>query len=166
MLLTIASLALTLGGADTPPVPLLGGVTPDRVAAATRPSRSVHASSIRRAATIPPRLRPWAACVLRRESGGTLADPTSGMGARNESSSASGRWQFLDSQWRRGLSYMVADRLRDHGVPRPTARVIRLHLAATPIHRWPAPYQDAGFVEVVERGGAFHWRGPGCGMPR
>ena len=160
MILTIASLALAIGGADTPPVPLLGGVTPDRVTAATRPSRSAYASSIRRAAVIPPRLRPWANCVSDRESSGSYT-------ARNPSSSASGRWQFLDSQWRRGLSFMVADRLRDHGVPRPTARVVRVHLAATPIHRWPAPYQDAGFVEVVERGGAHHWAlaGSKCGMP-
>ncbi len=161
MILTLASLALAIGGADTPPVPLLGGVTPDRVTAATRPSRSVHASSIRRAATIPPRLRPWASCVSDRESSGSYT-------ARNPSSSAQGRWQLLDRAWRvnGGIEYVVARRLTAFGVPRPTVKVIRQHLDRTPIYRWPAPFQDAAFLQIVQEGGAHHWRGPGCGMPR
>ena len=153
MILTLAALALA--ASPTPPPVLLGGSADDRVAAVMRPSRSAYSGAIRRAATIPAGIRSWALCVSERESGGSYT-------ARNPRSTAQGRWQFLDSQWRRGLSYMVADRLRDHGVPRPVARAIRVELARTPIAKWPGPYQDAGFVEVVERGGASHWNGPGC----
>lgn len=132
-----------------------------------QPSRSVYASVIREAARIPDRLRPWASCVLARESGGTLDRPYSGAGARNPSpnSSAQGRWQFLDNSWRHGLAYMVAGRLKDHGMPRDDARQLRIWLHDTPIAEWPAPYQDVGFVAVVLSGGQHHWNGPGCGRP-
>lgn len=130
-----------------------------------QPSRSVHASVIRQAARIPDRLRPWASCVLARESGGSLDRPYSGAGARNPSSSASGRWQFLDTSWRHGLAYMVAGRLKAHGMPRDDARQLRVWLHDTPIAEWPAPYQDIGFVAVVLSGGQHHWNGPGCGRP-
>jgi hypothetical protein len=161
MLTVLAGIALAIGGADTPPVPLLGGSTPDRVAAAMRPSRSAYAGAIRRSAVIPQRLRPWASCVSERESGGSYS-------ARNPASSAQGRWQLLDTAWRvnGGIEHIVARRLAAHGVPRPTVRAIRQHLDATPIYRWPAPYQDAAFVQIVQEGGARHWAGPGCGLPR
>ena len=123
----------------------------DREWAVQRPSRGVHATAVRQASTIPARWRPFALCVSDRESGGSYT-------ARNDSSSASGRWQFLDTSWRRGLSFMVRDRLIRAGMPTPAARSVRTYLAATHISRWPGPYQDAGFVAVVSKGGAFHWR--------
>ena len=124
----------------------------DRQFAVQRPSRSAHAAVIRQASTIPTRWRPFALCVSDRESGGSYT-------ARNTSgSSAQGRWQFLDRSWRHGLSFMVKDRLIRFGLPRPAAREVRRWLGAHEIAAWPGPYQDAGFVEVVERGGAYHWR--------
>jgi hypothetical protein len=117
---------------------------------------------LRLASTVPESLVPWASCVLDRESGGTLDRIQSGVGARNPSSSASGRWQFLASNWQHGLPYMVADRLVRFGLPRPDARQVRVALQRTPIHEWHGYFQDIGFLEVVERGGRHHWNGPGC----
>lgn len=111
------------------------------------------------AATVPRSLRPWAACVLNRESGGTLNDRTSGQGARNPVSSASGRWQFLDTSWRSGLSFMVRDRLIRFGMPKAQAREVRLYLGARPISEWHGLWQDIGFLEVMARGGKHHWSG-------
>lgn len=121
----------------------------------TRPSRSVYAATVRQAADIPAAWEPYAACVSDRESGGSYT-------VKNPKSSAQGRWQFLDQSWRRGLGYMVADRLKDHGMPKPAARQIREYLHDTPIAQWPGPYQDVGFVAVVLSGGKNHWNGPGC----
>jgi hypothetical protein len=131
----------------------------DREWAVQRPNRGVHARVVVAAATFPRSLRPWAACVLDRESGGTLDRRSSGQGARNGASSAAGRWQFLDRSWRRGLSYMVADRLVAYGMPKRQARAVRTYLAARNISKWPGWFQDIGFLEVVKRGGRFHWNG-------
>jgi hypothetical protein len=127
--------------------------------AVQRPSRGVHARVVVEAATFPRSIRRWAGCVLDRESGGTLDRRTSGQGARNPVSSASGRWQFLDNSWRRGLSFMVRDRLVEHGMPRARAREVRLWLERRHISEWPGILQDIGFLEVVERGGRHHWNG-------
>ena len=120
-----------------------------------RPSRGSHASAVRDASRIPQHVRPFAECVSDRESSGSYT-------ARNPTSSAQGRWQFLDNSWRRGLGYMVAARLKAHGMPKPAARQVREHLHDTPIAAWPGPYQDVGFVAVVLSGGSHHWNGPGC----
>jgi hypothetical protein len=128
----------------------------DRAWAVQRPSRSV--SVVRSAATVPARWRAFARCVLARESGATLERPQSGAGARNPSSSASGRWQFLQGSWGRSLPYMVRDQLVQHGMPKAQARKVRVYLQSIPISRWPGLYQDMGFIEVVERGGSHHWR--------
>lgn len=134
---------------------------PARDLVVERPSRSV--SVVREASRVPGPLRRWAACVLHRESGAALDRPQSGAGARNTSgSSASGRWQFLQTSWGRSLPYMVADQLVDHGLPRAEARKVRAYLQSIPIYRWPGVYQDMGFIEVVQRGGWAHWRGAGC----
>lgn len=131
----------------------------DRAVALNRPSRGNHARVIQQAATVPAKWRGFAACVLSRESGGSLDRIQSGVGARNPSSSASGRWQFLDSSWRRGLSFMVRDRLIQFGMPRAQAKQVRLYLGSRPISQWHGYWQDIGFNEVIERGGAFHWNG-------
>lgn len=133
----------------------------DREWAVHRPSRGVHASAVRDAATFPAGIRSWASCVIDRESGGTLDDRSSGVGARNPSSSASGRWQFLNNDWNHGLPYMVRDRLVDHGMSKADAREVRIWLQQRPISQWPGWYQDIGFLEVVERGGRHHWNGGG-----
>jgi hypothetical protein len=124
--------------------------------AVNRPSRSV--SVVRNASTVPTTFRAFAACVLDRESGGTLDRPQSGAGALNTAgSSAAGRWQYLRA-WRTGLPYMVRDQLRDHGATRKQAKAVRVLLSGLPINQWPGVYQDMGFIETVERGGWFHWR--------
>jgi hypothetical protein len=129
-----------------------------------RPSRGASrtAAIIVRAATVPRSIRPWAECVVNRESGGTLDRIQSGVGARNPNSSASGKFQFLDNAWRRGLSFMVRDRLVEFGMPKRDATKVRQYLGARPISQWHGYYQTIGFVEVVSRGGRFHWNGPGC----
>jgi len=134
----------------------------DRAVSLEQPSRGTHASVIREAAKVPAKHRSFASCVLDRESGGTLDRIQSGVGAKNPNSTASGRWQFLDSQWREGLSFMVRDRLVQFGMPEQEARLIRVSLSKRPINEWHGYWQDIGFNEVVERGGEHHWAGPGC----
>ena len=121
----------------------------DRQWAVQRPSRSV--SAVRNASRVPARWQRFHDCVVDRESGGS---PT----ARNPRSSAQGLYQFLDRSWRDGLSHMVAGRLRDNGASRAQAKAVRSWLAGREIATWPAVYQTVGFVEVVTRGGSFHWR--------
>jgi hypothetical protein len=135
----------------------------DREWFASRPDRSI--SAVRDASRVPARFEAFARCVLRRESGATLERPQSGAGARNPSSSAAGRWQFM-SPWAHGGPYMVRDRLIRHGATTKQARKVRIWLSAHPINTWPGVYQDTLAFEVMERGGAFHWRGPGCAVPR
>lgn len=118
----------------------------DRQNAADRATRA--------AADVPARWETFERCVAERESGDS---PT----ARNSSSSASGTYQFLDTQWRDGLSFMVAARLKEFGMPKAEAKQIRITLQDTHIARWPAVYQRIGFNEVVTNNGAHHWRLPG-----
>lgn len=134
----------------------------DRAVDLQRPSRGAHSSVLRRSAIVPTAWRDFAVCVLRRETGGVLNNKQSREDARNGSSSAAGRWQFL-SAWQRGGSFMVRDRLIRFGMPKDDARKIRRYLASTPIHRWDGWFQDVLFVEVIERGGWRHWTGGhGC----
>jgi hypothetical protein len=111
---------------------------------------------VRSASTVPARWRAFAECVLHRESGATFARPQSGVGAVNSGGYA-GRWQF-GTDWRKGLPYMVRDRLVRHGLDQRQARTVRLWLTAHPIQQWPGLYQDMGAFEVMERGGSFHWK--------
>jgi hypothetical protein len=117
--------------------------------AVQRPSRSV--AVVRSASRVPARWQRFHDCVVQRESGGSPS-------ARNPRSSAQGLYQFLDRSWRPGLSHMVAERLRDNGASRAQAKAVRSWLAGREIATWPAVYQTVGFVEVVTRGGSFHWR--------
>ena len=155
-LILTAALALP---SDTDTTPSPAHSVSDRQWAANRPNRGAHARTVAHAATIPKSLRGWAACVIRRESGGSIDDWSSGSGARNPASSAQGRFQFLDTSWRRGLSFMVRDRLIQFGMPKSQASKVRHYLASRPIYRWEGVYQQVGFLEVVERGGRFHWNG-------
>ncbi len=128
-----------------------------------KPHKGAWSDLIVGAARVPKKWRPFAACVLDRESGGTLDRVQSGVQARNPRSSASGRWQFLNTSWNEPLPYMIADRLKDRGVPKSVAKDIRIELQAKPIHKWHGYWQDIGFVAVVTDGGWTHWSGgAGC----
>lgn len=141
---------------------LLSGNQNAREWALTKPSRGTWAGPVRASAAVPSRWRSFAECVLRRESGGVLHNKQSREDARNGSSSAAGRWQFLQA-WQRGGSFMVRDRLIQFGMPNGKAREVRIHLGAKPIYQWDGWYQDILFNEVVERGGWTHWTGgAGC----
>ena len=118
---------------------------------------ALYLSPIHKASLIPPAWQDFAECVSARESHHNYR-------AKNRSSSASGRWQFLDGgggpgTWRQGLAWMVWQRLVDHGMAKAKAKRIRLHLQATPIAKWRPAFQDAGFVAVVTASpnGWRHW---------
>ena len=118
---------------------------------------SVKARIVATAGRIPTEWEPFRACVVNRESHGNPR-------AQNPVSSAQGKYQFLDNNWRRGAGWNVYSRLRDAGMPRPQARVILAKLHATPIKRWREEYQDAAFafVILIPRGWR-HWSGGnGC----
>lgn len=123
-----------------------------------KPHKGGFSDAITAASTVPKKWKPFAACVLERESGAELEDKNSGEGARNPRSSASGRWQFLQTGWGQGLPFMVADQLKDHGMPKKKAKQVRLHLQSKPIDQWDGHFQDAGAIEVLQQGGWFHWR--------
>lgn len=122
-----------------------------------KPLKGGFSDVITAAAKVPKRWQPFASCVLERESGADLKNKNSGEGARNPRSSASGRWQFLGA-WQEGLPFMVADQLRDHGMPKKEAKQVRVHLQSKPIAKWDGHFQDAGAIEVLQQGGWFHWR--------
>lgn len=136
----VMTLALALPAADD-----------DRKEAANRPSRAQISRIESSARLTPPRWRPFQECIVDRESGGNPS-------ARNPSSSASGTYQFLDNDWRDGLAYMVAERLKEFGIPARRAKEIRVELQGTHISEWPPRYQDIGFAEVISRPGTWkHW---------
>ena len=111
---------------------------------------AINLTAIQAKAAISP-MPHFTACVSQRESHGNPR-------ARNRHSSAQGKYQFLDRSWRRGLSFMVRDRLIRFGVPKQHATRIRVTLVNRPIAAWPEVMQDIGHAEVLDRGGWFHWR--------
>jgi hypothetical protein len=124
----------------------------------SRPRVGRYGPAVIAASRVPDHWRPFAACVLKRESGGNLVNTLSGSGARNPASSAQGRWQFLDRLWRESLAGQVASRLRQHGMPVGVSYRSRNWMRQHQIADWPGVLQDVGFVEVLARGGSSHWR--------
>ena len=91
-----------------------------------------------------PEWEDWRKCVVWRES---RDNPK----AANRRSSARGLYQFLDSQWRRSLTYMLMPEHRDQ---RHEVKALR----SKPIHKWSRYWQDAAFWTVLDDGdGAKHW---------
>lgn len=87
-------------------------------------------------------------CVMRRESHYRYT-------AKNRFSSASGAYQFLDKQWRRGLVYMMLaeSRKTNDGL----SEQIR-SLFDQPITTWDRYFQDRAFYTAYAHGkGAAHW---------
>jgi hypothetical protein len=106
------------------------------------------------AARIPSDQVAFAQCVSHRESRGNYQ-------AASRVSSARGRWQFLDRQWREGLSYMVANRLVDYGMPKQKRNALVKRLQSKPIDAWKPLHQDIGFVAALNAkhpwSGWRHW---------
>jgi len=96
-------------------------------------------------------------CIMQRESNFRYT-------AKNRTSSASGAYQFLDRQWRRGLVHMMlaeSKQTRDG-----LAGEIR-QLMHVPIRKWSRYYQDRAWYTAWRHGkGAKHWHatvpGTGC----
>jgi len=150
--------ALHLSTSETTGVTSSGSTANGRELSLQQPSRGAYSQSLRAAATVPAKDKRWAQCVLTRESGGVLHNKQSRETARNPTSSAAGRWQFLQA-WQHGGSFMVKDRLVKFGIPVAEAKQVRKYLGTTPIHKWDGIWQDVLFNEVIARGGKHHWNG-------
>jgi hypothetical protein len=94
-------------------------------------------------------------CIMKRESHFSYR-------AANKSSSARGAYQFLDSQWRDGLVWMMLKESKKVGDG--LSAEIRT-LFNKPIHKWSRYYQDRAFYTAWQNGkGKKHWfyRGHNC----
>ena len=100
----------------------------------------------------PNRWEPFRRCVIHRESRGNYR-------AANKTSSARGAYQFLDTQWRDSLVWMLLPEHRKDGL----AHQVRA-LRGKPIHEWNRYWQDAAFWTVINaRPDSWrHWRGGSC----
>lgn len=83
-------------------------------------------------------------CIMWRESRHNYR-------AANKSSSARGAYQFLDSQWRRSLTFML---MSEHSDKKEEVKSLR----DKPIHHWSRYWQDAAFWVAWRHGeGRHHW---------
>ena len=86
-------------------------------------------------------------CIMQRESRFNYK-------AANKTSSARGAYQFLDSQWRDGLVWMMLE----EGGNKKEIKSLR----NKPIHKWNRYYQDRAFFTAWRHGdGKKHWYYPG-----
>lgn len=115
--------------------------------------RTINRQAARSAAHIPREWEPFRQCVAERESGHSYR-------AQNPVSSAQGKYQFLDNNWRHGGGWNVYKALTKHGYDRPTAKRVLHRLHATPIKKWRPIYQEILFAYVLtsrEGKGWRHW---------
>lgn len=85
-------------------------------------------------------------CIMDRESNFNYR-------AKNPNSSASGAYQFLDSQWRDSLVYMMLEEAESMS----ERRAIK-ELRKNPIWKWSRYYQDRAFYTAWRHGkGKHHW---------
>ncbi len=93
----------------------------------------------------------WAAvrkCIMHRESRFNYR-------ARSSISTASGAYQFLDSQWRISLTYMM---IQESKVTADGLIEDIKALRNKPIQEWNRYYQDRAFFTAWDNGrGADHW---------
>lgn len=125
------------------------------------PLDGYYAAAVIEAAQVPDPWIPFAQCVLKRETGAVLHNKQSREDARNKTSTASGRWQMLDSQWREGGSWLVFKRLKRTGVDHRAAKKVQARLAETPIASWPGIWQDIAFIQSIKEGGWANWANGG-----
>ena len=116
---------------------------------------TLHSTTIElKAAQIPKQEQAFAKCVSWQESRNNYH-------AIGDNQFARGRWQFLDNNWRHGLSFMVADRLVTFGLPKSKAKILIKDLQKRPIDTWKPIYQDIGFVSALNAKGSWsgwrHW---------
>ena len=91
-------------------------------------------------------------CIMQRESRFSYR-------AANKSSSARGAYQFLDSQWRDGLVWMM---LKESKKTNDGLSAEIRTLFDKPIHKWSRYYQDRAFFTAWRHGeGKHHWYYPG-----
>jgi hypothetical protein len=87
-------------------------------------------------------------CIMHRES-------RSNYRARSTISTASGAYQFLDSQWRVSLTYMM---IKESRATRDGLIDDIKALRDKPIQAWNRYYQDRAFYTAWNNGrGADHW---------
>lgn len=121
--------------------------------------RIVNILAARQARHVPDRWVPFTLCISERESGyGRTADLRKPYLSKNPASSASGRYQFLDTSWRKGGAWNVWKRLIRHGFDRASARRVRVALMETPIRYWRPVWQDVLYAEVLLSGEGKGWR--------
>ncbi len=102
------------------------------------------------AARVPKDQVDYAKCVSHHESRGNYK-------AVGDVSSARGRWQFLDDEWRHGLPFMVANRLVDHGMHKSKKKKLVTDLQSKSIDKWEPIYQDVAFLAALNA--KYHWSG-------
>lgn len=91
-------------------------------------------------------------CIMSRESHFSYH-------AANRSSSARGAYQFLDSQWRDGLVWMM---LKESKKTKDGLSAEIKTLFDKPINKWSRYYQDRAFYTAWQHGkGSKHWYYPG-----
>jgi hypothetical protein len=121
--------------------------------------RIVNVSAARKARDLPAEWQDFTLCISARESGyGKHHDTSKSYRAKNPASTASGRYQFLDSSWRKGGAWNVWKRLIKHGYTKATAAKVRERLMETPIRYWKPVYQDILYAEVILSNDGKGWK--------
>lgn len=125
---------------------MIGPVPTDATMAQVQNARAVAAAS-----DIPDKWEPFQECVAKRES-------HSNYRSFNRSSSAMGKYQFLDNSWRHGGAWNVWKSLIRHGATRAEAKRVRLALMEAPIRKWRGVYQEILFAYVITSREGMGWR--------
>ena len=98
-----------------------------------------------------PQLEHIRPCIMKRESHGNYR-------AQNPNSSAAGAYQFLDTQWREGLVWMMLKETKNtNDGLRAEIQLLRMK----PINKWNRYWQDRAFYTAARKGeGLAHWNSP------
>lgn len=118
---------------------------------ANQPEMIQTRQAITAAADTPAGWEPFQRCVAERESHGNYQ-------AQNPTSTAQGKYQFLDASWREGGAWNVWKSLIAHGASKREANRIRKVLSHAPIKTWRPYYQEILFNYVVTSNEGSGWR--------